>query len=445
MRFSSDSQRRAVFANLNSFSARSGSVFCLNKFSEDSDIIEEDQSNIYVSPPLTSDERRLQKKHADRIEEERSWLYDNGEEKKFEDLNDVQKAKVRKAWSNVMGTMDKMNSLNFDEVSLSIKKQLEEDAINRAIFLDKETGGSGELDEDTKAKLKEIVSNYTDEMFANKNKKDWMYMQIGLKHRGDADKFISSDFFRNIALKGMRPEEKIWGSDREKTKKSIEVLLAANGFDSGKIELLKPILDGLNDDELNDKLQMIMSKDESTHLRGLTSLDRQLPESNRRYNYDPYTFKEGRKDARENVMESFNGLYKGEELLNTVPIEKSHNKALEVPDTKPGEPEKYMYQKMATLSAVKNQDSPTGVTYVIRKGRAQGGVGFIEDVSKPAFMTFNADEAYEKLNELDYYPKENKITGPTMKDWDVGGKEWEPVDRPLTKNKISDWTEGDAV
>jgi translation initiation factor 2 beta subunit (eIF-2beta)/eIF-5 len=398
MKFKSDSQRKAIFANLNSFSVKPGSAFCVNSFSDDSNMIEEEQCSIYTTPPLTQNERRLQKKHADGIYEERSWYYDTGDAKKFDDLNDVQKAKIREAWSNVKETMGKMESLDFCELSSDIKKQLEEDVINRAIFLDKEMGGSGELDEDIKANLKEMVSNYTDEVLADKIKNKWIYMQIGIRHHGDTDKFVSSDLFRNLMLKDMRPEEKIWGADRERTKKSIEALLAVNGFDSEKIELLNPILDRMSDNELNDNLQKIMSNDESTHLSGLTSLDRQLPESNRRYNYDSYTFKKDRQDARENVMESFNGLYKGEELLNTVPIEKSHNKAVEIPDTKPNEPERYGYQKMATLSAVKNQDSPTGVTYVLRQGKAQGGVGFIEDKSKPVFMTFEPEEAYTKLN-----------------------------------------------
>jgi hypothetical protein len=156
-----------------------------------------------------------------------------------------------------------------------------------------------------------------------------------------------------------------------------------------------------------------------------------------------YTFEQQRIDAKKMVEEDFKNKYRGEELLNVVPIEKTHNKAVEIPDIKPGEPEKYHYQKVAVLSAVKNQDSPTGVTYVIRTGRAQGGVGFIENIREPAFMTFKTDEAYSKMKDLDYYPKEDERSQPTMADWQAAGTEGF-AKSDIKKNRIIDWVSDDG-
>ena len=225
----------------------------------------------------------------------------------------------------------------------------------------------------------------------------------------------------------------------------IESSLRKNGFNEDDIDKLKSTIDSLEYAELRDKYNALMFEQHPSHFTAILFFDGKLP--NPRINTDDssYTFEQQRTDAKKMVESDFKSRFRGEELLNVVPIEKTHNKAVEIPDTKPGEPEKYHYHKVAVLSAVKNQDSPTGVTYVIRKGRAQGGVGFIENTNEPAFMTFNVDEAYSKLNEINYYPKENTRDQPTMKDWNAGGKEWEPIDRPLTKNKISDWVSDGGV
>jgi len=134
----------------------------------------------------------------------------------------------------------------------------------------------------------------------------------------------------------------------------------------------------------------------------------------------PYTFKERRKDVRDLIFEEFGKEHPRETVLNVVPTEETHLKTTKLFD----HDDRRSFMNVAILSMMRmDDDSPM---YLVREGKYVAGKGFMPVRGRTDTMTSNPNEAYGIMSNLDKYPKENVRKNPTLEDWtgdeaDAGG------------------------